>query len=141
MTKQECVIKYLEDNFVRHNRLRHDVITDKLQLRIAQPTADEANRRIDDTQEQWREMTKHDINTIVCRAAQKYDANITSREVMTALQSDCIPDVHPLREYILSCRPYTPDQPDWIDFVASQVRVADASDIDRTRGAVDRLRL
>jgi predicted P-loop ATPase len=75
--------------------------------------------------ELWREMTKNDINSIVCHCAQECDVNITSREVMTALQSDLIPDVHPLREYILSLKPYTPDQPDWIDFVASQVRVAD----------------
>ena len=60
----------------------------------------------------WRELTKHDINSIVCHCAQEYDANITSREVMTALQSDLIPDVHPLREYIQSLRPYTPEQPD-----------------------------
>ena len=71
----------------------------------------------------WREMTKQDINSIVCHCAQEYNANITTREVITALQSDLIPNVHPLREYILSLRPYTPDQPDWIDFVAQQVRV------------------
>ena len=70
-------------------------------------------------------MTKHDINSIVCHAAQEYDANITSREVMTALQSDLIPDVHPLREYVLSCGEWTEEQPDWIDWVASQVRTAD----------------
>ena len=82
--------------------------------------------------EMWREMTKHDINSIVCHAAQEYDANITSREVMTALQSDLIPDVHPLREYVLSCGEWTEEQPDWIDFVASQVRVADnASDSEK----------
>ena len=71
----------------------------------------------------WKELTKHDINSIVCHCAQEYDANITSREVLTALQSDLIPDVHPLREYILSLRPYTTDQPDWIDLVARQVHV------------------
>jgi hypothetical protein len=72
-------------------------------------------------------MTKHDINSIVCHCAQECDVNITSREVITALQSDLIPDVHPLREYILSLKPYTPDQPDWIDFVASQVKVRESA--------------
>ena len=81
----------------------------------------------------WREMTKNDINSIVCHCAQEYDANITSREVMTALQSDLIPDVHPLREYVLSCREWTPDQPDWIDFVASQVHVRESAQ-DRPAG-------
>ena len=117
MTKQEAAIKYITENYLDYSRLRHDVIADKLQVRM---------------ENGWREMTKHDINSIVCHAAQEYDANITSREVMTALQSDLIPDVHPLREYVLSCREWTEEQPDWIDWVASQVHVADnASDSEK----------
>ena len=112
MTKQECAIKYITENYLDYNRLRHDVIADKMQVR------DETG---------WREMTKHDINSIVCHAAQEYDANITSREVMTALQSDLIPDVHPLREYVLSCHEWTEEQPDWIDLVASQVHVSESA--------------
>ncbi len=112
MTKQEAAIKYITENYLDYSRLRHDVIADKLQVRM---------------ENGWREMTKHDINSIVCHAAQEYDANITSREVMTALQSDLIPDVHPLREYVLSCREWTEEQPDWIDWVASQVHIVDAN--------------
>ena len=125
MTKQEAAIRYIQENYLQFNRLRHDLISDKLQIRIADSLEDAASGyslgfRGKDV---WREMGKHDINSIVCHAAQEYDANITSREVMTALQSDLIPDVHPLREYILSLPSYTPDQPDWIDLVAQQVRV------------------
>ena len=137
MTKQEAVIKFIEDNYLQFNRLRHDVISDKLQLRMEKPTpAPSLNGGENSAMYKsfpsgedlgeasvWREMTKHDINSIVCHCAQECDVNITSREVMTALQSDLIPDVHPLREYILSLPPFTPDQPDWIDFVASQVRI------------------
>ena len=122
MTKQECAIKYITENYLDYSRLRHDVIADKLQVRM---------------ENGWREMTKHDINSIVCHAAQEYDANITSREVMTALQSDLIPDVHPLREYINALPRYTPDQPDWIDFVAQQVRVRESS-ADRPKGLSER---
>ena len=169
MTKQEAVIKYIEDNYLQFRRLRHDVISDKLQLRMdvrsdrpsglleGRPseglldrslhslldnsknltmnkvnglTGSEANdltaKHSNSSPRErsvWKEMTKNDINSIVCHCAQEYDVNITSREVMTALQSNLIPDVHPLREYVLSCREWTPDQPDWIDFVASQVKV------------------
>ena len=137
MTKQEAVIKYIEDNYLQFRRLRHDIVSDKLQIRMEKPTPDPflkdggnsaAHKSFplgEDLGEAfvWREMTKQDINSIVCHCAQEYDANITSREVMTALQSDLIPDVHPLREYIHSLKPYTTDQPDWIDFVASQVKV------------------
>lgn len=136
MNKQECAIKYVEENYLQFNRLRHDIIADKLQVRCAHPIGDRLEAK-GERQEQWREMTKHDINSIVCHAAQEYDANITSREVMTALQSDLIPDVHPLREYVLSCGEWTEEQPDWIDWVASQVRVkplGDEAKGDKARG-------
>ena len=119
-------MKFIEDNYLQFSRLRHDVISDKLQVRVAHPIGDRLEAK-GERQEQWREMTKHDINSIVCHCAQECDVNITSREVMTALQSDLIPDVHPLREYILSLPPFTPDQPDWIDFVAKQVHVRESA--------------
>ena len=130
-------MKFIEDNYLQFSRLRHDVISDKLQLRIEKPTPDPSLNGGENSAAHksfplgeafvWREMTKHDINSIVCHCAQECDVNITSREVMTALQSDLIPDVHPLREYILSLPPFTPDQPDWIDFVAKQVHVRDSA--------------
>ena len=156
MTKQEAAIKYITENYLDHNRLRHDVVSDKLQIRdehslesfrmvqngsavVQNGSAMVQNGVESSFQEQplnnstqplhhstpcfWREMSKHDINSIVCHAAQEYDQNITSREVLTALQSDLIPQVHPLREYIQSLKPYTNDQPDWIDMVAQQVHV------------------
>jgi hypothetical protein len=134
MTKQEAVIKYIEDNYLQFRRLRHDIVSDKLQIRMEADlegsttlgaSVQRSEAAVQNGSELWREMTKQDINSIVCHCAQECDVNITTREVMTALQSDLIPDVHPLREYVLSLKPYTPDQPDWIDFVASQVRVAD----------------
>ena len=145
MTKQEAAIKYITENYLDYSRLRHDVIADKLQIRVADSLEDaslqDAPKGLQFRgKEMWREMTKHDINSIVCHAAQEYDANITSREVMTALQSDLIPDVHPLREYVLSCREWTEEQPDWIDFVASQVRVkaSPESATDRPKGLSER---
>ena len=127
MTKQEAAIKYIRENYLDFNRLRHDVVSDKLQVRVAHSLEDASLQNAPEGlqfrgSEYWREMTKHDINSIVCHCAQEYDANITSREVMTALQSDLIPDVHPLREYVLSCRPWS-GETDWIDFVARQVHV------------------
>ena len=162
MTKQEAAIKYITENYLDYNRLRHDIVADKLQIRgpyLTSPseaphdtsvvggparggTKDVGNPARGGTKGNggsarggregglvggdreglWREMTKHDINSIVCHCAQEYDANITSREVMTALQSDLIPDVHPLREYVLSCGEWTEEQPDWIDIIARQVK-------------------
>ena len=169
MTKQEAAIKYITENYLEFNRLRHDIVSDKLQIRMEKRsdrpngllevrsseglldrslhslldnsknltmnevnglTESEANdltaKHSNSSPRErsvWREMTKQDINSIVCHCAQEYDANITSREVMTALQSDLIPDVHPLREYINALPAWKPESGDWIDFVASQVRV------------------
>ena len=125
MTRQEAAIQYLENNYLQFNRLRYDVVGGKLQIR--------------DTNNLWREMTKQEINSAVCACAQEYKINVTNREIITVLQSNIVPSVHPLREYVLSCPDYNPGtEIDWIDWVASQVRIADTSDIDRTRGAVDR---
>ena len=150
MTKQEAAIKYITENYLDYNRLRHDIVSDKLQIRMEKPTpapslkgGELSSQRMsfplgeDLGEAVWREMTKHDINSIVCHCAQEYDANITSREVMTALQSDLIPDVHPLREYVLSCHEWTEEQPDWIDLVASQVHVRESA-TDRCEAPVDR---
>ncbi len=125
MNKQAIVIRYIRENYLDFGRIRHDVVSDKLQVQRAHSLSDKGERREarGERQELWREMTRQDINSIVCQCAQEYDANISYREVITALQSDLIPDVHPLREYILSLKPYTPDQPDWIDMVARQVHV------------------
>ena len=142
MTKQESAIKYITENYLQHNRLRHDLVADKIQIRITDSLSAPHNTTsvIGDPAEgvslqyapkglpfrgteYWRELSKHDINSIVCHAAQEYDQNITSREVMTALQSDLIPQVHPLREYIRSLPAWKPESGDWIDFVAQQVRV------------------
>ena len=116
-SKQQDTIRFISDNYLQFNRIRHDVVSDKLQISVPD----------DHGKDYWREMTKHDINSIVCHVTRECDSNITSREVLTALQSDLIPDVHPLREYILSLKPYTPDQPDWIDLVAQQVRVVEST--------------
>ena len=156
MTKQEAAIKYITENYLDYRRLRHDIVADKLQIRMADSLSAPHNATsvIGDPaedaslqnapmglqfrgSESWREMTKHDINSIVCHCAQEYDANITSREVMTALQSDLIPDVHPLREYVLSCGEWTEEQPDWIDWVAQQVTIkplGDEAKGDKARG-------
>ena len=109
MTRQEAAIQYLENNYLQFNRLRYDVVGGKLQIR--------------DTNNLWREMTKQEINSAVCACAQEYKINVTNREIITVLQSNIVPSVHPLREYVLSCPDYTPDQPDWIDLVAQKVTV------------------
>ena len=114
MTRQEAAIQYLENNYLQFNRLRYDVVGGKLQIR--------------DANNCWREMSKQEINSAVCACAQEFQINVTNREIITVLQSNLVPSVHPLREYVLACKDYNPStEIDWIDWVASQVRIADSA--------------
>ena len=106
--RQELVCDYIQDNYVQFNRLRHDVISNKVQ--IAAPD--------------WRDITTADINDIVCDCSAESRLSIAAKEVLAVLQSHRIPDVHPLREYVLNCRPYEPGQPDVLTWLAQQVTIA-----------------
>ena len=72
----------------------------------------------------WRELTKRDINSMVCACCAKTGKNITDREVRCVLQSDFVPQVHPPRAYLNSLPTYTPIQGQTpLDYLASQVTV------------------
>jgi hypothetical protein len=81
----------------------------------------------------WRNLTDKDINSMVCQCVAETQVNISTNEMFVALKSDLVPAVHPIRDWLNNLPPYTPDQPDWIDWLASQVQVRS--------GAPERLRL
>ena len=121
--RQQLACEFIHDNYVAYNRLRFDEIAQKVQLQ--------------DTD--WRYITNADINSMVCDCCAETGANITSREILTVLNTGngYIPRVHPLREYIQSLCPWKPESGDWIDFVAQQVRVRENAP-DRRKAPVDR---
>ena len=103
--------KVVHDNYVQFGRLRHDVISNKTQLNVQRDN-------VQGTKD-WRDITTADVNDIVCDCSAQNGLQITAREVLAVLQSHRVPDVHPLRDYVLNCRPYTDDQPDWIAWMDS----------------------
>ena len=107
---------YIYENYVQFDRLRHDVISNKTQVNVQRDNVQGTKG--------WRDITTADVNDIVCDCSAESGLQITAREVLAVLQSHRIPDVHPLREYVLNCRPHTTDQPDWIAWLASRVTVA-----------------
>ncbi len=119
--RQQIVCDYIYDNYVQFSRLRHDVISNKVQINDGMIRADALNDEMMNAG--WRDITTSDINDIVCDCSSESGLQITSREVLAVLQSHRIPDVHPLREYVLGCKPYTEDQPDWIGWLSEQVKV------------------
>jgi len=128
--RQQIVCDYIYDNYVQFSRLRHDVISNKVQIKDSRQLSAISNQPTDssklnaDSSDFWRDITTSDINDIVCDCSAESGLQITAREVLAVLQSHRIPDVHPLREYVLNGTPYTTDQPDWIGWLSEQVTVA-----------------
>ena len=120
--RQQIACEWLEENYLNYGSLRHDVVTDRLQVRCAHCIGD-GQLAIGERQELWRNLTDKDINTMVCQCVAEKGVNISTNEMWTALKSDLVPAVHPLRAWLDGLRPYTADQPDWIDMVAQQVVV------------------
>ena len=140
--RQQIACEWLENNYLNYGSLRHDIVTDRLQIRDYKPTPSPSLKgreegdgllAIGNRQETWRNLTDKDINTMVCNCVEETLVNISVTEMWTALKSDRVPSVHPIREWLNALPPYTPDQPDWIDFVASQVKVRESAQ-DRPAG-------
>ena len=139
--RQQIACEWLEGNYLNYGTLRHDMVTDRLQIRMPNLESLE-DASLQDAPKglqfrgkgTWRNLTDKDINTMVCQCVAEKGVNISTNEMWTALKSDMVPAVHPLREYVLSCGEWTEEQPDWIDFVASQVTVKNNDNIDNLRG-------
>lgn len=108
MNKQQLVNDYIRTFWVDTGRIRYDLVSNKVQIK--------------DDNGSWRDCTKVDVNSIVCYLCDNMDSNITSREVNTAIQSNIVPQVHPLRDYLNNLPPWN-RQTDWIDMLAQQVVV------------------
>ena len=140
--RQQIACEWLEENYLHYGSLRHDIVTDRLQIRMADSLSapHNATNVIGDPaedgsayslefrgKENWRNLTDKDINTMVCNCVEETQVNISVTEMWTALKSDRVPSVHPIREWLNTLPPYTPDQPDWIDWLAQQVHVRDSA--------------
>ena len=126
--RQQIACEWLEENYLNYGSLRHDVVTDRLQIRVADSLEDGSAYSLEFRgKEIWRNLTDKDINTMVCNCVEETQVNISVTEMWTALKSDRVPSVHPIREWLNTLPPYTPDQPDWIDWLAQQVHVRDSA--------------
>ena len=124
--RQQLACEYIRKHYVDFRRLRFDTIAQKVQLRDSDSIDDFNSNHTASYLDKWRYITNADINTIVCDCSIETNTSITAKEILTVLNagSQYIPRVHPLREYVYSVSPHTPDQPDWIDMVAQQVTVS-----------------
>lgn len=117
--KQEVAIRYITENFLDSERLRRDVVSNKVQMLDEMPTSKEPKPY-------WRNLADADINDMVCACVQETGVGVTAREMQTVLNSHHVPHVHPLRDYVMRSHetfPYSHEQPDWIEWLASKVKV------------------
>jgi hypothetical protein len=156
--RQQIACEWLEQNYLNYGSLRHDVVGDRLQIRIPnlesledasliapQKSVDFSGTPLQDAPSElqfrgkdiWRNLTDKDINTMVCQCVTDSSVNISVTEMWTALKSDLVPAVHPLREWLNGLRPWSSSEPDWIDMVASQVKVRESAQ-DRPKGLLER---
>ena len=138
--RQQIACEWLHENYLQFGNLRHDVVADRLQVRCAHSLGEEAIGRLGERQELWRNLTDKDINTMVCQCVAESGVNISVTEMWTALKSDMVPAVHPLRAWLQELQPWTPDRPDWIDFIARQVHVKTNDTENRSDDNIDNLR-
>ena len=144
--RQQIACEWLEENYLNYGSLRHDIVTDRLQIRVADleslsapnnatsiiggPAEDGSAYSLEFRgKERWRNLTDKDINTMVCQCVMETAVNISVTEMWTALKSDMVPAVHPLREWLDGLRPWNSCEPDWIDWVAQQVRVRESAQV------------
>ena len=122
-------VEFIQDYLRERHPLRHDLLSDKLQttapagLFTAEPVHPSCAGVNDTPHPVWRELTKRDINSIVCDCSRLSGKNITDREVRCVLQSAFVPSVHPLRDYIRRLPAYDPSSGDWLEMLAAQVTV------------------
>ena len=130
--RQQIACEWLEQNYLQYDSLRHDMVMDRLQIRDYKPTPDpslkgreagDGRLAIGNRQDTWRNLSDKDINTMVCQCVQETEVSVSFTEMWTALKSDMVPAVHPIRAWLNQLGQYTYDQVDWIDFVAKQVQV------------------
>ena len=108
--RQQIVCDYIQENLVQFGRLRHDLISNKVQINDGMSRADALNDGMMNAG--WRDITTSDINDIVCDCSAESGLSIAAKEV------------HPLREYVLKCSPWKDDQPDVLSWLAQRVTVA-----------------
>lgn len=95
--------------FLKKKVLQYDVLTQKTRQQQDDGT--------------WYELKERDENNLYIACCAESDTNLTERLFHTVLNSDVVPEVNPLREYVLSRAAWTPDMPDYIGQAAAMVHM------------------
>jgi predicted P-loop ATPase len=103
-------------SFLKARELQYDMLTQK------------TRQRQDDGQ--WHELKEREENDLYMACCAESGTNLSERLFHTVLNSSVVPEVNPLRDYVLSLPAWTPDLPDYIGQAAAMVHMA--SDAEQT---------
>lgn len=110
INRLDTVAQFILTNYNGGLDFRNDVLSRKIQVK---------------ENETWRDITDRDVNTLAIRISQQCGANITPADVHTVLNSEIVPAVHPLRDWLYMLPEYQPEEglPSPIETLAAQVKV------------------
>ena len=137
-SRQQVASDWIQENYLQFNRLRVDTVRQRIQIqtpetspnpsfkggefRVSAPSPFEGG--VGGGLPLWRDLTDRDINDMVCLCAAETGATVSDKEIYTVLNSNALPQVHPLREYICRQAPYDPQrEPNYIGFLADMVHL------------------
>lgn len=111
--KLDAAREYVLANYNNGTDFRWDVLSRKLQIKAPSDSA-------------WQDVDTRKINSIACDCAAETGVNVTDKEIRIVLNSENIPSVNPLRDYLRHLEPYNPAEHNnhsWIDWLSAQVRI------------------
>ncbi len=102
--------EFVRTNYVQPQRLRYDLLSEKLQIAVSR---------------QWQDLDTRWINTMAVECANETGVSVSDKEIRIVLNSHVVPAINPLRDWLLSLDEYTPSSVSFIDWLSSQVHVVD----------------
>ncbi len=131
-SKLDVARQYILENYNGGTDFRWDVLSRKLQIKVGVDL--------------WQDLDTRMINSIACDCAQTTQVNVTDKEIRLVLNSEAIPAIHPLRDWLNQQEMYNPDEHNghsWIDWLSSQVHVKELAneELNRPNGLNDELRV
>ncbi len=119
--RQLVAADWMRENYLQNDRLRLDIVRDKLQ-QVQLDSPGEVPML------QWRDLTDRDINDMVCACAAETGVAVTDKEILTVLHSSAVAAIHPLRDYIYRQAPYDPKkEPNFIRNLSDMVHLTDTN--------------
>ena len=113
--------------FLKTRQLQYDVLTQKTRQRQAPADADTPADGADAGSTgtgPWVELKERDENNLYMACCAETGTNLTEKLFHTVLNSSVVPEVNPLRDYVLTRAPWTPGMPDYIGQAAAMVHMA-----------------